>query len=844
MDQKLISDIVLIVQKCINENVNTEVKENRWAEINPEILYTVRSERLALCVGILTMLKFRDISDVQLQGNQLKDDISIFLDTSPRNSILLGYYNQLQSLEKELFNHWYADIYNSSYKQLSLSSIYETLLTFEWVLDKQGFHVITDKSSRNRSGSYYTPELLAELSVRKVLDYVLEERLGFPKFSFESEKYTKHFNQIVNLLTSLKIVDFSCGTGNFLKAVAGYFRKYVLPLHKELNDASETEHQIMCRFVNGLFGVDIDFIALEIAKNELVALTGNLGLAEKLDMNFIHGNPLISPSLTWIDDDTKRKLTSAGFLYHPDLGVNWEKNNQEGFDLVVGNPPWEKLRFEEKSFLRPWAPHIALLSKKDDRAREIEKLQLTHPCVYAYYKNFVSYLEDSKKNIKKNAVFKHSAVGELNTYALFTELATAFIREGGRVCYVVKSAIVVSPVNASIFKYLLSNRLIISCYDFINKKNIFAIDNRERFCVLILGYHNTDYFYFKSGLTIPEELMLSDDMRITPEVLNLLNPLTGMMPSVTDSEELSFLIKMHSLHPVLEEVFTECKFGRLVHFTNHAEFIDTEHSEDNIPVYEGKFIEIYDGRYSTYEGLQPDEMYKNKASSIVVPKEKKQDPTFQPLSRYFINKKKWDSLTKGYSEQYSLMWRSLTSASNRRTCIATILPHLPASQSVQFLQLGSIKSLTILAALFNSVVFDYMVRLKLNGIDLTQKILKQIAVPELKNFEEEIEFNGVKATIYEHISARVSALLENDKRLVEFSTQIRPARYPLYKIEQGERKRSISEIDRLIAITYGLNDVTWSKVIRSFPNFYSDEDINRFFEIKNKTTFYELNPKN
>src|SRR5699024_3129696 len=118
-------------------------------------------------------------------------------------------------------------------------------------------------------------------------------------------------------------------------------------------------------------------------------------------------------------------------------------------------------------------------------------------------------------------------------------------------------------------------------------------------------------------------------------------------------------------------------------------------------------------------------------------------------------------------------------------------------QSVQFLQLRSKKSLTILLSLFNSVIFDYMVRLKLNGIDLTQKVLKQIAVPAHKHFEKQINFNGVNAIIYDHIASRVALLLGNDERMFTFSNEIMPIKYPVNQLQYANRKQIMAEIDQL-----------------------------------------------
>lgn len=826
MHEKIVSDILNIVHKGISEEFYSTVN------INPETLNTIRTERFALSLGILTILKLRDSSDIILSGQNLSEDINQFTRVFPSYSNLLGFYNHLSNSGQTLINNWYINIFSLNYREIYLSIVYESLLSYEWVFDSEGFHIVSDKSNRNRSGSYYTPESLADVCVRKVLDELIEQRLNIPNFSFEPSKYQAKYRNLINLFSIIKVIDLSCGTGHFLKAIVKYFYKYVLSISPEII-REENEESIIDKLIFNIWGIDIDFIALHIAKLELVLLTGSIDNLEKINNHFIHGNALISCPNNMTKEFERIKLTSGGFLYHPSLSINSETllyKLKEGYDLVVGNPPWEKLRFEEKSFFRSWVPKIASLGKKDERAKEISKLEQTHPLVFEYYKKFIQNLEASKEYIQKSNAFKYSSAGELNTYALFTELALSYLSPNGRVCYVVKSAIAVSSVNSCLFKHLLNNNLISHFYDFINRKNIFAIDNRERFCILILGKHNKGSFKYRSGLLNPEEVFLPGDLEITAPLLNILNPLTGMLPSVTNSGELTFLLKMHKTHPLLEEVFSDSKYGRLVHFTNHAQFIHKEPSKDVLPVYEGKFIELYDGRYSTFEGLSCEEKFSNKASSVIVLDYKKNDRNYLPQARYFIEKVKWVTLTKNYTATYSLMWRSLTSASNRRTCIATILPHMPTSQSIQFLQLNCIRSLTILLAIFNSVIFDYMVRLKLNGIDLTQKIIKQMVVPEKVSFEEEINFMGVKAKIYDHISVRIAALLWNDSRLSSFCEQIVPRDYPLYTLTD-DRKRAIAEIDILIAKTYRVENSTFNLIIRSFPNFYSDKEIDDYFSL-------------
>lgn len=831
MDQKdLISDINNFVENSINYNLEKEINNNS-IEIDPIIINKNRTNSTAFCIGVLVMLKYRDIKKVVIEKDTLDNHIQYYRKHYQWICHLLDSYGKLTLNEKEQLNGWYLKLYDQDFSNVDISKIYETLISFGWFVENGTIQFKLDKSNRNRSGSYYTPANLAEVSIQKTLDERIEKTLSIASYSLNFIQHEQQVKDVADLLTSIKIIDFSCGTGHFIQAIITYFKMYVSPLLNGKADL-DFEQEMLNKLCCNLWGVDIDYIALEIAKTELMYLVKGSDNYKAIVEHFIHGNPLIDTQGILVSNKEKEDITAAGYLYHEKLGVNWqdyEKNITDGFDLVIGNPPWEKIRLEEKAFFSHWAPSIANLNRKNDRAKEIQKLKRTSPLIYEYYESTITQLNISKSLIESNQMFRNSAIGELNTYALFTELATSFLSSGGNVCYVVKSALIVSPVNKKLFNYLVSNNLVISCYDFINKKRIFEIDNRERFCVLILGENSNTHFYFKTHLTDSEDILSGNDLRINKRDLKLLNPLTGMMPSVSNTLELEFLIKVHSNHPVLEEVIPDCHFGRLVHFTSHADDIYSKSTNDNIPIYEGKFIGIYDGRYTTYKDIDPEKKFSNKARARRVSDKEKEDPLCISESRYYIYKQKWYSLTKNYDKPYSLMWRSMTSASNSRTCISTILPHMPASQSVQFLQHSSKKTLVILLAVFNSIVFDYMLRLKLNGIDLTQRILKQIAFPNIDSFEEVIKFNKESATIYEHIAVRISFLLGDDKRMWSFANEIIPKGYSVNAIKNQSRKKNISEIDYLIARTYKIERTELYFIAQNFPNFYSDKEINEFF---------------
>ena len=158
------------------------------------------------------------------------------------------------------------------------------------------------------------------------------------------------------------------------------------------------------------------------------------------------------------------------------------------------------------------------------------------------------------------------------------------------------------------------------------------------------------------------------------------------------------------------------KFGfggiaRVGYGTLPAEHIITEPAETHIPIYEGKFIEQYDNRFSTFAGMNADERYQAKASARRQLGDGFMEPKPVPECRYFIEKNFWGSFLERYDQPYSLCWRSLTSPTNQRTMIASIMPTMPTCQSVQLLQTTRFDDLLLILALFNSKVFDYFVEL-------------------------------------------------------------------------------------------------------------------------------------
>lgn len=665
-------------------------------------------------------------------------------------------------------------VFSSS--SISVNTLREVLLNYE--IDFSGDYVslYTDKVNRDNTGSYYTPPSLAKCVVKKAL----QDRL----FS-ANENY--------------RIADFSCGGGDFLLAVV---------------DCLESEYGIHAeKSVTWLYGVDIDPVALQICITSLLLRAGDKS-AESIASHFTFGNPLIENNAP-VSEEERNYLFSVGRLYSPQMGIP-SSFFGTAFDVVVGNPPWEKIRFEERKFFRGVDNAIASIAQKSARDLAVERLKGTWPSVFfwreAIYQDYLKMNSSSYSHHKISA----SVSGELNTYALFTEFAYNMLSDGGILALIVKSTLVTAPAHQKVWSMFLSNKNVKGVFLFENSQKIFDIDSRERFAVFVAAKAVYERFEFNAGLSSPEMIESSAPILLTADDVLRINPLTHTLPNVNNKREIAFLRDVHRQFKLFSEVYPNCHFGRLIHLTAHSAYIDKQPLSDNVPIYEGKFIEQYDGRYATFRDMSEEKKYAGKASAMrIVPKTDAIEKEL-PESRFFVHSDLWNKYLVQYSEQYSLCWRSLTSPTNRRTMLAMVLPTCPTCQSIQMLQTDNYEELLLLLALFNSIPFDYLVRIKMPGLDLTQSVIRQIPVPSESDYCEIFEINGRIADLKTHILSYAIYLLRNESRLDGLMSQFKERVYDIRGLEQEEAKKIV---DLLFKKAYHLSDSVYKEILATFPKY-------------------------
>ncbi len=772
------SNQIHIIQNAITTTISEIFRGDfrRICEVKKAVLHL---EAIYFCHGTCYLLKRENMP--------IKDQLALYqrIELIPQSTTEFFENNR-----ECIINNWPEESALAAKPEI----LYDALLASEFCVQPERVGYKIDKVSRDIAGAYYTSsDFSAQITYRAIESYMDRKR----RRAIDSNSFA-----CCNEYENITFLDYSCGCGEFLLAVIQYFDNHVLGYSRK-------------KLATQLRGVDVNPIALMITIARIVSAVeaeDDENLLREVAKDFIVGNPLlhsdkIAPLEVRFDNFALNRL------YAETEGINCLELEQQNL-VVLGNPPWEKLRFEERAFFRPVCPAISAISQKNKREKEIKKLAVNWLELLEYYQLLQDDYASVKKEIPKHPLLKVSLVGELNTYAMFAELASRLTEKDGFAAIIVKSALVTSTCYSSCFRHFVNQGSLSEVFLFDNREKLFQIDSREKFCVLFFGGEHAGGIKVHYGLTKQEQILSSVPITVTSEELELINPETGLLPNVADSKEFSFLLRTHRSLSVFAKEFPKCHFGRLVHLTAHAEHISTKSEKTRVPIYEGKFIEQYDNRFSTFAGMSADERYQAKASARRQPGDSFVAPKPAPECRYFIDKKFWESFLDRYDQPYSLCWRSLTSPTNQRTMIASIIPSMPTCQSVQLLQTTPVEDLLMILALFNSKVFDFFVRLKMGGIDLTQSVVRQIPVPFREAWNSMVTLHGVDYTALDAVRALERLLYRNEPDLCGLWDGVPEIKNAdnYYKTAADVRE----EIDKIIFQMYGLTSAEEKMVRNSF----------------------------
>ena len=111
-----------------------------------------------------------------------------------------------------------------------------------------------------------------------------------------------------------------------------------------------------------------------------------------------------------------------------------------GFDVVLGNPPWDKVEFKETELLSTFDPDLASL-KGSKRKQAIRQLKTDRPAKWRTYRAELRSVDALRHFLARSSQYPLCGRGGINTYAVFAELMRTLLAGNGRVGLVVSTGI-------------------------------------------------------------------------------------------------------------------------------------------------------------------------------------------------------------------------------------------------------------------------------------------------------------------------------------------------------------------------------------------------------------------
>jgi hypothetical protein len=340
-----------------------------------------------------------------------------------------------------------------------------------------------------------------------------------------------------------------------------------------------------------------------------------------------------------------------------------------GFDVVIGNPPWERIKLQEQEFFAASSPAIAKAPNKAERQKLIDALERADPdsADGRLWRDFVfakRTAEAASEFARSSGRFSLTGRGDVNTYALFAELFLRLAKTTGRAGVVVPTGIATDSSTSQFFGYLVQSRKLQSLYSFYEIRGWFkGTDDRKSFCIICMGSQSDAAEFCFDIKSISELEHPERCFELTEAEIARINPNTKTAPVFRSRADAELTAKLYDRAPVLIEERPENEggdinpwgitFQTMFHMSGDSSFFRTPAqmeadgwqrdgvdwvrataagAERRVPLYEAKMIHHFDHRWATFGAGASDDEEGARDCTLA----EKQNSNFEPSPRYWV----------------------------------------------------------------------------------------------------------------------------------------------------------------------------------------------------------------
>jgi very-short-patch-repair endonuclease len=437
-----------------------------------------------------------------------------------------------------------------------------------------------------------------------------------------------------------------------------------------------------------------------------------------------------------------------------------------GFDSILGNPPWDKVELLEREWFSVRRPGIANARTGAIRKQLIQRLATEDPSLYAAYLDALRQVDGERHFIRDSGRYPFCGLGRVNTYATFTETSRLILNLNGRLGYIVPSGIATDDSNKIFIQKVVQSQELVSFYDFTNRGYIFS-ETESTFCFSLLTFSSAR----NASVSLAAQLWSTEELKDSKKIYHLnsqeirdINPNTLNLPIFKNKKDSTIIKEIYDRTSVFVQEEPNINLWRisfrqgLFNMTTDSSLFRTKSqlqtenwildknifrrdSHIYLPLYEAKLVHMFNHRAATFAGTSENKMYGTRAATEKPQAENLSDPTWTFIPRYWVSQ---ESVENAIPTSWKFSWligfrNAISAVADTRSVVFTVIPKFGIGNSLPliFSQRES-RQICLLVGNFNSFILDYVAKQKASGGNLNFYIVKQLPILSLEMYSEDI----------------------------------------------------------------------------------------------------------
>ena len=403
-----------------------------------------------------------------------------------------------------------------------------------------------------------------------------------------------------------------------------------------------------------------------------------------------------------------------------------------GFDVVLGNPPWDTMSPDYKEFFAIYDPGIRHMSPTEQE--EAFARFSADPVIAKLWQQHCTDLYTAVHFIKSSGRYRLFAAGNLgkgdfNVYRMFVETALAATKEGRVAAQFVPEGLY-NGANATAIRRELFSVFRLECLaGFENSKGVWFpdVDTRMKFCAYVAWKGGSTAEFHASfrvnSLEKLEAFKAGRGLKIPVSMVEEFSPDAVAVMEFAAQSEVDVCSRMYALYP---------KFGHEVEgvpYRHYMREVDMgtnrdlfSEGKDGLPVNEGRMVSAYDYRAKGYVS--------GRGRAAVWEEYTFGSPDKRIRPQWRITDDKIPDKLGGRTNRYRIGFCDVASPTNQRALTAAMLPpETVCGDKVPTIVLGDqLADQLLWIGVANSIVMDFLVRKKVS-LKMSYTIMDSLPFP-------------------------------------------------------------------------------------------------------------------